>query len=193
MPEERRGPLGLRDEWINLLHSVATGSRKIRIILTPLGALGFFALITLFVLVFSWIDDLLNLPKLLPQPYNVVLSIPFLAAGLFLVLWCLVHFRMAKGTPVPFNPPQRLVTSGPYQYTRNPMLTGVFSVLFAIGLLLNSIMASLVFTPLFIALNVIELKCIEEPELERRLGQPYTEYRQKVPMFFPWPRGKNKE
>jgi protein-S-isoprenylcysteine O-methyltransferase Ste14 len=73
------------------------------------------------------------------------------------------------------------------------MLTGVFSVLFAIGLLLDSIMVSLVFTPLFIALNVIELKCIEEPELDRRLGQPYTEYRQRVPMFFPRARGRNEE
>lgn len=185
--------MGLRDKWISLFHSVARGSRKTRIILTPIGALGVFAFITLFVLVFYWFGVLLKLPKLLPQPYNVVVSIPFFAAGLFLVPWCIVHFHMAKGTPVPFNPPQRLVTSGPYQYTRNPMLTGMFSVLFAIGLLLNSTMVSFVFTPLFIVLNVIELKCIEEPELERRLGQPYKEYKQKVPMFFPWRGGKNKE
>jgi protein-S-isoprenylcysteine O-methyltransferase Ste14 len=31
----------------------------------------------------------------------------------------------------------------------------------------------------------IELKVIEEPELEMRLGDVYREYKKKVPMFFP--------
>lgn len=41
------------------------------------------------------------------------------------------------------------------------------------------------FTPLFIALNYWELKWIEEPELEKRLGGAYLEYRAKTPMFLP--------
>jgi protein-S-isoprenylcysteine O-methyltransferase Ste14 len=31
----------------------------------------------------------------------------------------------------------------------------------------------------------VELKAIEEPELELRLGEVYREYRKRVPMFFP--------
>jgi protein-S-isoprenylcysteine O-methyltransferase Ste14 len=31
----------------------------------------------------------------------------------------------------------------------------------------------------------IELKAIEEPELEMRLGEAYREYKKRVPMFFP--------
>jgi protein-S-isoprenylcysteine O-methyltransferase Ste14 len=49
---------------------------------------------------------------------------------LFLIGWSVLNFLRAKGTPVPFNPPPQLVTTGPYAYTRNPMLTGVFSLLF---------------------------------------------------------------
>jgi len=30
-----------------------------------------------------------------------------------------------------------------------------------------------------------ELKYIEEPELERRMGEPYIQYKKLVPMFFP--------
>jgi protein-S-isoprenylcysteine O-methyltransferase Ste14 len=41
------------------------------------------------------------------------------------------------------------------------------------------------FTPLFIVLNVLELKYIEEPELEQRLGKPYVAYKNRVPMFLP--------
>jgi protein-S-isoprenylcysteine O-methyltransferase Ste14 len=36
-----------------------------------------------------------------------------------------------------------------------------------------------------ILINVWELKAIEEPELTKRLGQDYIEYRKKTPMFFP--------
>ena len=48
------------------------------------------------------------------------------------------------------------------------------------------LLAFFIFTPLFILINVMELKMIEEPELAMRLGKPYLEYRAKTPMFFPW-------
>jgi len=41
------------------------------------------------------------------------------------------------------------------------------------------------FTPLFIYINFWELKSIEEPELEKRLGEDYIKYRKRTPMFFP--------
>ena len=65
------------------------------------------------------------------------------------------------------------------------MLTGVFLILFGVGFGLNSLSLVLVFTPLYVLLNVWELKHIEEPELVRRLGDEYIEYRQKTPMFIP--------
>jgi protein-S-isoprenylcysteine O-methyltransferase Ste14 len=104
---------------------------------------------------------------------------------LFLIVWSVQNFFKAKGTPVPFNPPPQLVTTGPYAYTRNPMLTGVFSLLFGFGVLFGSVFLLIVFTPLFIFINFWELKSIEEPELEKRLGEEYIEYRKRTPMFFP--------
>jgi len=65
------------------------------------------------------------------------------------------------------------------------MLTGVFALLFGIGVLLGSASLLVIFTPLFILINVWELKAIEEPELIKRLGQDYIEYRKSTPMFFP--------
>jgi len=38
---------------------------------------------------------------------------------------------------------------------------------------------------MFIIFNVLELKLVEEPELERRFGESYIEYRRRVPMFIP--------
>jgi protein-S-isoprenylcysteine O-methyltransferase Ste14 len=65
------------------------------------------------------------------------------------------------------------------------MLTGVFALLFGFGVLLGSVSLLVVFTPLFICINVWELKAIEEPELLKRLGEDYFEYRKRTPMFFP--------
>ncbi|MFQ6104169.1 MAG: hypothetical protein ACE5OP_07740 [Candidatus Glassbacteria bacterium] len=42
-----------------------------------------------------------------------------------------------------------------------------------------------VWTPVFVIFNVLELKLVEEPELERSFGERYMEYRWRVPMFFP--------
>ena len=64
------------------------------------------------------------------------------------------------------------------------MLTGVFLCLFGIGVAVNSISIVCLFTPLYILVNIWELKSIEEPELVRRLGEPYVSYREKTPMFF---------
>jgi protein-S-isoprenylcysteine O-methyltransferase Ste14 len=64
--------------------------------------------------------------------------LPLFSIAALLIGWSVAHFLKAKGTPVPFNPPPRLVDSGPYAYSRNPMLTGVFALLFGLGVLLAS-------------------------------------------------------
>ncbi|MBA7578067.1 isoprenylcysteine carboxylmethyltransferase family protein [Candidatus Atribacteria bacterium 1244-E10-H5-B2] len=101
------------------------------------------------------------------------------------MLWSILHFIKVKGTPVPFNPPPKLVTTGPYSYIRNPMLSGVFILMFGFGILFRLISLVFIFTPLFILFNFLELKSIEEPELEKRLGKDCLEYKKSVPMFFP--------
>jgi protein-S-isoprenylcysteine O-methyltransferase Ste14 len=164
---------------------VATGSRKIRNFFTPIGAL-FYGLLTFsFVVVALQVDRLIGITHIFSRPLAAILAVPIFAFALFLIGWSVLHFLKARGTPVPFNPPPQLVTKGPYAYVRNPMLTGVFALLFGLGALFGSISLLVVFTPLFILVNVWELKVIEEPELEKRLGVDYIEYRKQTPMFFP--------
>ena len=177
--------MSLRDKLINLFYRVATGTRRIRNILTPVGAVFFFIVIWLFVVASLQVDKFLGFPKLFTSPLNIIVSVPVMAIGLFLMLWSILHFVRVKGTPVPFNPPPELVTTGPYAHVRNPMLTGVFVLLLGLGVLFQSISLLSIFTPLFILLNVFELKAIEEPELEKRLGKGYLEYKKRVPMFIP--------
>jgi protein-S-isoprenylcysteine O-methyltransferase Ste14 len=185
--------VSLRERLIGMFYRAATGSRKMRNLLTPAGAVLFFGLIVLFIFAALQVDEALNFPELLPTSSNVIVSVPILAVGLFLMVWSVLSFIRVRGTPVPFNPPPRLVTTGPYSRVRNPMLTGVFALLFGLGVLLRSISVVSIFTPLFILLNVWELKAVEERELERRLGKDYVEYRKMVPMFIPRLKGRTKK
>jgi len=175
----------LKTKWIEILYNVATGSRKIRNFFTPIGAFFYALLIFSFVVIALQVDRLLGRTVIFPSPFHIILSLPIFLLALFLMGWSVLNFIRAKGTPVPFNPPPQLVTTGPYAYVRNPMLTGVFALLFGFGVLLGSACLLVVFTPLFIFINVWELKAIEEPELLKRLGEDYIEYRKRTPMFFP--------
>jgi protein-S-isoprenylcysteine O-methyltransferase Ste14 len=170
---------------IDLLYSVATGSKRIRLLLTPVGLVVFFGMLLLLVFGSLYIDRSLGFPKLLSSTIGTVTGVVLLSLGVAIWAWCVVWFSKAKGTPVPFNPPHELVTVGPYAWSRNPMLTGVFTFLFGIGFILHSVSMVFIWTPVFVIFNLLELKLVEEPELERRFGESYNEYRQRVPMFVP--------
>lgn len=177
--------MNIRESWIDLLHRAATGTRKTRTLLTPVGITVFVAFTALFVFAALWVDRLLSLPGLLPGGARLLVSIPVMFAGIAITAWSGFHFLRVKGTPVPFNPPPEVVTTGPYRFSRNPMLTGVFLFLFGLGLYLDSFSLVVFFTPLFILTNAWELKQIEEPELTKRFGEEYIDYRRRTPMFIP--------
>jgi len=123
----------VRESWINLLYKAATGTKKTRTLLTPVGLLIFGVFSSLFVLLAILVDRLLGLPGLLPEIVRLPFSVPVVALGIIVTGWSAIHFLKVKGTPVPFNPPPKLVNTGPYRYARNPMLTGVFLFLFGVG------------------------------------------------------------
>lgn len=158
-------------------------SSKIR---TFLGGVFFFTYLALFIIVSLLIDKFLGFQKLLPTPLNIILSMPILAIGVIINLWATLHFIKGKGTPSPFNPPPKLVTTGPYTYVRHPQGTSWFIIFIGLGFLFQSISLVFIFTPFFFLLSVLRIKKIEEPTLEKRFGKDYIGYKKRVPMFIPW-------
>jgi protein-S-isoprenylcysteine O-methyltransferase Ste14 len=177
--------MSIRDRWIGFLHRVATGTRRTRTLLTPVGLVVFVLFTGLFVILSVLLDRWLSLPWPLPSGISWIIGAPLMVMGVGVTAWSIFHFLKVKGTPVPFNPPPKLVVTGPYRYVRNPMLTGVFLLLFGIGFAIQSLSLVLLFAPLYVLMHVWELKAIEEPELERRLGEDYVAYRRRTPMFVP--------
>jgi protein-S-isoprenylcysteine O-methyltransferase Ste14 len=176
----------MSEKRIKLIYEIATGSSNKRKLYTPLGALLFFTVTALFILIPLLIERVLDIRQFIFSSWNIVISMPFIAIGLFYTLWSMIEFFKSKGTPVPFNPPPALIVKGPYKYSRNPMTAGLFLQMAGLGILLGSILLTFVFTPLYILMHYHQLKTLEEPELELRLGKAYMEYKSKVPMFLPW-------
>jgi protein-S-isoprenylcysteine O-methyltransferase Ste14 len=169
----------------DLIHAIVTGPARRRAILTPVAFVLFCAACVALVLGGLWLDARLGARPLVPVGAGVAVGLPLLALGVAMCSWCIAVFLSARGTPVPLSPPRDLVARGPYMHTRNPMLTGFFASLLGAGFLLRSASLVLAVTPLVIAGAVAELKIVEEPELERRFGASYAEYKRRVPMFVP--------
>ncbi len=123
----------LKTKWIEILYNLATSSRKTRNFFTPFGAIFYSLVIFSFIIIAAQVDRLIGITDIFPRSLSILLALPLFLAAFIFIGWSVLTFLRAKGTPVPFNPPPRLVTTGPYAYVRNPMLTGVFALLFGLG------------------------------------------------------------
>jgi protein-S-isoprenylcysteine O-methyltransferase Ste14 len=177
--------MSLANRWAEFIYRVATSKNKLKIVLTPVGLTFWFGLSGLLVFASLWLDKFLPARLFLPLPINIFLSVLLLVIGTTLCLWTVYSFVKARGSPVPLNPPQRLVTTGLYSRVRNPMIIGWMVMLLGVGLLLNSISLIFIFTPLFLLLNILYLKTVEEKEMGKKFGQEYLKYKESVPMFIP--------
>ncbi|HSN53453.1 MAG TPA: hypothetical protein VLT32_02220, partial [Candidatus Sulfomarinibacteraceae bacterium] len=97
--------MSIKGRWIDLIHRAATGTKRTRTLLTPVGILVFGAFTGAFVAAAIWVDRLLHLPGLLPDELRLPVSLPVMAVGIAITAWSGFHFLRVKGTPVPFNPP----------------------------------------------------------------------------------------
>ena len=105
--------------------------------------------------------------------------------GLFLSLWTVViQVTRGLGTPIPFDPPKKLLVDAPYSYCRNPMYLGGIIFYFGICVFIGSWKAFFIVIQIA-ALISVYIKFLEERELESRFGQTYIEYKRQTPFLIP--------
>ncbi len=128
----------------------------------------------------------MHTPSLIPGVLAIkILSLILFLTGLVLFSWTIYLFQtLAKGTLAPWTDKQKLVTSGPYQYCRNPMITGVVLILAGEALWFRS-MSILIWTCVFIVINTCFFVFREEPFLEQKFGDEYKKYKSKIPRWIP--------
>ena len=97
--------------------------------------------------------------------------------------------KRGGGTPIPYDPPCKLVTSGPYAYLRNPMQVSAMLVLLLLGIILRSywVAAAGIMAHIYSA----GLATWDEgDDLAKRFGGPWQRYRTQVrnwsPCWRPW-------
>jgi len=114
----------------------------------------------------------------LPTPRSLAIGASISLLGLLLRAWAAGHLQKHE----------RLSTSGPYAFTRNPLYLG--SLLIASGCLLagRSWLAAALFILYFLLFYPAVMRR-EEAELRARYAAAFDEYACRVPLFFPLPAG----
>jgi protein-S-isoprenylcysteine O-methyltransferase Ste14 len=123
-----------------------------------------------------------------PQPVALrILGIVLLIAGGALVVETTTRFALhGRGTPAPWAPPERFVERGSYRFVRSPMYLGVLLLVVGQGLLLGRELLYAWAVLMWLAFTGF-LVFYEEPQLARRFGESYEDYRRRVRRWIPTP------
>jgi len=91
------------------------------------------------------------------------------------------EMRQGRNTePMEFN------TTGILEYVRHPWYSVAILLVWAFGPISDVSLVSKIILTAYIIIGTF----LEENKLIRELGEPYLEYRKRVPMFIPWKKAK---
>ena len=139
----------------------------------------------LFLVICPSLDERLGLDRFSVGSASFLIGGILMAVGLAFGMWSiLMQLTRGSGTPLPIMPTQELLTSGPFQYCRNPMTFG--TILAYGGLTIAAGTASgLTIVVVLASLLLLYLKLVEENELAERFGDEYLAYKREVPFILP--------
>jgi protein-S-isoprenylcysteine O-methyltransferase Ste14 len=139
-----------------------------------------FALLVLWVLPVSTME---TMPVLSEKRWIVFVMVLLLA--LLPGVWAVVLFgTVGQGTPIPFDPPQRLVTVGIYRWMANPMQTSILLAMLVVAWFLSH--SGLCIAALSTWVYSIGIaRWSESMDLTQRFGESWLAYRQRTPNWLP--------
>jgi protein-S-isoprenylcysteine O-methyltransferase Ste14 len=99
--------------------------------------------------------------------------------GALLTMGATRSLTRGVGTPDPWDPPERLVTTGLYARSRHPMQLAHVLLVWAGALAIGSL-ATLIYAAAFTAVLMGPVRIAEEQVLARRYGEAFHQYRARV-------------
>ncbi len=147
----------------------------------------------LFYSIFNAIEKVFKFAKLPDRPYNYAISIVLFITGAFWMVWATAYLvYKEEGSPIEafgkaIEPTKKMVTTGPFKYTRNPMMFGFFVMLLGMAVFFRTLAGALL-VPLIALGFVIYWRVFEERYLLERFGKEYLEYKRETPVLIPLPR-----
>lgn len=140
----------------------------------------------------SLLDSFYTIEIIQNETIRWTVTIILLGTGFIYGIWSIIIQNIVgKGGPleignIAISPKTKnLVVSGPYKYTRNPMLFGTLLMYLGLALYINSINALVLVSILFTFMLAVVVK-MEEKRLVNDFGSQYEEYQKQVSMFIPW-------
>jgi protein-S-isoprenylcysteine O-methyltransferase Ste14 len=107
-----------------------------------------------------------------------------LGLGSVLLLSCVREFYLeGRGTLAPWAPPQELVVTGLYRFSRNPMYVAVLLVLWGWALGFRSWSLAAYAVAIMVAFH-LRVVFYEEPWLARTHHEKWMDYKTRVPRWF---------
>ncbi|OKY25154.1 isoprenylcysteine carboxylmethyltransferase family protein [Thalassotalea sp. PP2-459] len=128
-----------------------------------------------------WLSKDISTPMILSSQLTIIMTLLFCFLGTIVVAAGVIAFKKAKTTVDPTKPESSasLVSSGVYQYTRNPMYLGFSCWLMALCFYAaNPLLIGFVVLFIFY-LDTFQISP-EERMLEKLFGQAYLDYCQQV-------------
>ncbi len=92
--------------------------------------------------------------------------------------------QQGRGTPLPADAPDRLVSMGLFRIVRNPMIASEVMVIWGEALYVASVGLALYGVVITVAAHLVVVR-VEEPVLRKRFGDSYEVYCRNVPRWFP--------
>jgi protein-S-isoprenylcysteine O-methyltransferase Ste14 len=144
----------------------------------------------LTLLVGRFLDNLLVFPEFPPFPINLLAGFTIFLFGLAVGIKS-TRILYYKGRGLPWGEVKKrdqsthLVTTGLYASCRHPMTFGYSLLPCGMGVLLKSLSMTFVIPAFIFSVMIVWLKVREEPNLERRFGQAYRNYKRQAPFLIP--------
>ncbi len=156
---------------IDLILKITFGSKKKLKIPPPI-------LVIILITSIYFSSDKLDLISI---PYRTLFSIVILSIGILVIINPVVKFIKSKTTvnPVEFKNVEKLVTSGIYKYSRNPMYLGMIMIIISSTVYYLNFYSLLTPFIFYFWINRFQIKR-EEVFLEEKFGQEYLSYKTKT-------------
>ena len=107
------------------------------------------------------------------------IGVVIFAAGAAVFWWGMATFSRAQTGIMLQSPASRLVTAGPYRWSRNPMYVGFVAMYLGLALMMNSVWPLVLLPAVIIALELVVITR-EERYLRSVFGPAYDEYCRRV-------------
>jgi len=107
------------------------------------------------------------------------MGVTMIVAAFAIDIWAAMVFRSHKTTIMPHQASARLVTRGPFRFSRNPIYVGNLMVVAGLGLVLSNLWLLIVTPVLGFALHKLAIRR-EERHLEALFDDQWQDYKARV-------------